>query len=198
MKIAVVILAAGKASRMGRTKQLLPWGESTLLGSTIDLYTGAKVDEVIVVVGHCAAEIRAALKDKAVRWVENKAYEQGMSTSLKAGIEALNDGVSAVLLALGDLPLLKKETIRCMLKIYKNNNCKIVIPYYHNKRGNPVLISRELFPELLAIQGDQGAREVIKKYESQVYKLPVDDPGILQDVDTWEDYKRLLAQSHQP
>lgn len=191
MNIAAVILAAGKAVRMGKLKQLLPLHGETILGSTIDLYTKAGIDKIIVVVGHCAGEIMERLQDKPVQWVGNDSYEEGMSTSLKAGIAALDPSVEAAFLALGDTPFVSRSTIMEMLKVYGETRAKIIVPYFNEKGGHPVLFRSDLFPEIAAIRGDMGAREVIQRCRD-VYKLQVRDPGIMRDIDTQEDYARVL------
>lgn len=196
MKIAAVILAAGEGIRMGKIKQLLPWGETTLLGSVIDLFVEGGIHDIIVVVGHAANQICEVLKDKPVRWVINEEYKKGMSTSLKKGIAALDPDVQAAFLALGDIPLVRLETVKGMIEKFEAEQAEIIIPCYQERRGHPVLFSQKLFSELLAITGDKGARDIIRKHEDKVYRFPVDDPGILQDVDTWQEYERLCKGGH--
>lgn len=196
VKIAAVILAAGEGTRMGRTKQLLPWGESTLLGKVIDLFVEAKIHDIIVVVGHAASQICEALKDKPVRWVINEEYKKGMSTSLKKGIAALVPEVQAAFIALGDTPLVRPATVIGMMKKFAADGAEIIIPCYQEKQGHPVLFSRKLFSELLTVTGDKGARDIIRKHEDKVCRFLADDPGILQDVDTWLEYVRLYKGGH--
>ena len=162
MTIAAVILAAGMSTRMGIVKQLLPWKNGTMLGSTIDLYTKSEVDKIIVVVGYCAAEIIKTLKDKPVKWVINEEYETGMASSLRAGIKALQEEERICLIGLGDTPLLQVSTIKDIIKTHRKYGNKVVAPYYRGKKGHPILITSELYAELLNVQGDVGARTVIK------------------------------------
>jgi molybdenum cofactor cytidylyltransferase len=187
--IAAVILAAGMSTRMGSVKQLLPWKNGTMLGSTIDLYTKSEVDKIIVVVGYCAAEIIKSLKDKPVKWVINEEYETGMASSLRAGIKALQEEERICLIGLGDTPLLQVSTIKDIIKTHRKYGNKVVAPYYRGKKGHPILITSELYAELLNVQGDVGARTVINAHYDEVYPLEVDDEGVIIDLDTPESYR---------
>lgn len=189
MTIAAVILAAGMSTRMGSVKQLLPWKNDTMLGSTIDLYTKSEVDKIIVVVGYCAAEIIKTLKDKPVKWVINEEYETGMASSLRAGIKALQEEERICLIGLGDTPLLQVSTIKDIIKTHRKYGNKVVAPYYRGKKGHPILITSELYAELLNVQGDVGARTVINAQYDEVYPLEVDDEGVIIDLDTPESYR---------
>jgi len=189
MTIAAVILAAGLSHRMGELKQLLPWKNGTILGSTIDLYIGSPVDKTIVVVGYCAEKIIDLLKDKPVEWVVNQEYESGMASSLRAGIKNLGPEVQACLLGLGDTPLIKSETVAKIVEAYRQFGKEIVIPCYKGRKGHPVLMTRRFFPELLNVQGDLGARTVIQTHQSVVYRLETDDEGVIIDLDTPASYQ---------
>lgn len=189
MTIAAVILAAGLSRRMGNLKQLLPWKNSTILGSTIDLYTKSAVDKTIVVVGYCAEKIIDALKDKPVEWVVNKEYESGMASSLRAGIKALKAEDLACLIGLGDTPLLRPETIASIVKTHQILEKKIIVPFYRGKKGHPILLSSIFYPELLEVKGDVGARTVVQAHQNEVYRLDVEDIGVIIDLDTPESYQ---------
>ena len=193
MRIAAIVLAAGMSTRMGSLKQLLPWKNGTILGSTIDLYTGGMIDKTIVVVGYCAAEILNFLEGKPVEWVINEDYQTGMASSLRKGISALGDETDACLIGLGDTPLLNRATIASIIKAYKNYQNKIVVPFYKGKKGHPILITKDFFPELLAVQGDIGARTVLKNHWEEVLRLDVEDAGVIIDLDTPESYQNYYC-----
>lgn len=189
--IAALILAAGRAKRMGQLKQILPWGKDILLGHTINLYQEAGMELILVVVGYQKEQVMERLANRDVIWVENNAYLEGMSSSIKAGLNALPKGVEAILLALGDLPLIKPKTIKKMINLFHQKRPSIIVPTFHGKTGHPVLLAKELFPELYALSGDIGARNIIKENPHLVCYLEIDDPGILRDVDEPETYHRL-------
>lgn len=192
MSIAGVILAAGEASRMGRVKQLLPFKGKTVLQWVIDNAAASSLQRVVVVLGHCAGLIEPAIAGEKVTVVVNEDYKSGQSSSVKAGMRALPEGSDAVLFLLGDQPLVAPETINRVLDAYRSTHSPIVLPVFNGKRGNPVLFSRETFPALDALAGDSGARPLFEEYAARILQVQVDDPYIHFDVDTEEDYLRLL------
>ena len=122
----------------------------------------------------------------------NPDYCLGQSSSLKAGLAALTEETDAALFLLGDQPLITPQLIDTILAAYTASPHPIVLPTFHGKRGNPVLFGRETFPRLTALTGDQGARPLFEEYADRILAVAVDDPAIHLDVDTAEEYERLL------
>jgi len=118
-----------------------------------------------------------------------------MSTSLRAGIDAINPEAKAAVIALGDQPLISVRTIDLLVERYLKTGGPIVAPYFQARRGNPVLFDRSLFPELRNVQGDTGAKASVERHADDVVKVQVDDYGVLFDIDTQGDYDRLLRTS---
>ena len=193
MRIAVVILAAGRSSRLGRPKQLLDLGGEPLLRHTVRHALAAPVDEVVLVLGNAADEVGAAVGELGQRTVLNPAFAEGQSTSLRAGIVALGPEVEAAVLMLGDQPTVGPEIVAALVARFREGGAPIVQPVYGGVPANPVLIARELFPELLAVTGDEGARSVIRAHAAAVARVVVSDGQAPGDVDTEEDYAALLA-----
>lgn len=193
--IAGVLLAAGRSQRMGQPKLLLPWRGVPLVRFMVQQILQARIDELIVVVGHRAEHMIAALDGLNVRIVHNQDFLDGQSTSLRAGIAALDSATSAALVLLADQPLLQPQTIDALIEMYRRDRPAIVVPRHAGQRGNPVLFDHSLFPELLAIGGDQGARGVIKAHESGICWLDTTDGGILLDIDTPDAYSALIERS---
>jgi molybdenum cofactor cytidylyltransferase len=191
-KVAGIILAAGEGSRMGRTKQLLPFRGKTILECVVDNALAAKLDQVVVVLGHQAELLMPLLEGKGVDAVVNPRYREGQSTSLKAGLAALPEEVDAVLFLLGDQPLITPALIDQIVAAYQTSGSPIVMPVNEGKRGNPVLFSRETFAGIQALSDDCGARPLFQEYASRLLALPVADTAIHFDIDTEEDYERLL------
>ena len=192
MSIAGVILAAGEASRMGRVKQLLPFRGKTVLQWVIDNAVASSLQRVVLVLGHRADLIEPLIAGEKVTVIKNGDYTTGQSSSVKAGMKALPAGTDAVLFLLGDQPLVAPETINRILDAYRTSRSPIVLPVFNGKRGNPVLFSRETFPRLYALAGDSGARPFFEEYAGRIQQVQVNDPYIHFDVDTEEDYQRLL------
>jgi molybdenum cofactor cytidylyltransferase len=186
--IAGIILAAGTSSRMGQLKQLLNWGGRPLVRAIAETALAAALDEVIVVTGSAGGEVAAALADLPVRIAPNPLAAAGQSTSLRAGIAALSPGVAAVVILLGDQPFVTAAIIEAIVSVWRNHRALIVAPVFAGTRGNPVLFDRSVFAELLAIEGDQGARGVIARYPARVRYVHFDDDRPLFDIDTPEAY----------
>ncbi len=193
-RVAGIILAAGKSSRMGRTKQLLPFRGQTILECVVDCALASSLQRVIVVLGHQADALEPLLKGRDVTVVINCLYDKGQSTSLKAGLRAVTEEDEAVLFLLGDQPLVTPETINRILTAYETSPASpIVLPVFEGKRGNPVLFSRETFSRLETLSEDQGARPLFEEYAGRILPVPVADPSIHFDIDTEGDYQRLLS-----
>jgi molybdenum cofactor cytidylyltransferase len=194
--IAAIILAAGRSSRMGRNKLLLDLDGKPILCHAVDQALGAGLSEIVVVSGHQASKVRAALGERPVKVIEAREHRLGMSASLKAGIRALHPKTEAVLVMLGDMPQVSAPLIQRLIAAYNPlEGRSIVVPTVDGKRGNPVLFDRRYFQEMLALEGDVGARHLIGAHDDQVAELAVDDAAVFTDVDTPEAYDRLLAKA---
>ena len=192
-RIAAIILAAGSASRMGQPKQLLDWGGRPLVRVVAEHALEARLDHVLVVVGAASDAVAAALADMPIELIQNPAFAEGQSTSLRAGIAALTSDVSAALVLLGDQPFVSPEIISRIVDEWRASGGTIVAPVYRGQRGNPVLFAKEVFGELLAIEGDRGARAILATHPGRVRTVAFDDDRPLADIDTPEDYQRLVS-----
>ena len=194
--VGVVVLAAGAGERLGGGKLLLPLeGQPLVRRAVITALTAAR-SKVVVVLGHGAGRVAAALEGLAVDLAINSGYRQGLSTSLRTGLAALPPRNRAALFVLADQPGVTPEVIRQLIDAYRPGGKKIIVPVYQGRRGNPVLIDRSLWPHLLALQGDVGAREIIRAHPEEVLPVPVPCPGILQDIDTRDDYQAWLRENN--
>ncbi|MFC1941305.1 molybdenum cofactor cytidylyltransferase [Chloroflexota bacterium] len=191
--LSAILLAAGEAKRMGKTKQLMPWRQSTMVEQAIDSLLGSAVDEVIVVVGHKAEEVTKVIADKAVKLVVNPDYEQGMSTSIKAGLNLLGNQIQAVMLALGDQPFIDSQTTNRLMDEFYRHDKGIAIPTYRDRRGHPVIFAIKYKEELLGLTGDIGGRQIIENHADDVLEVPVETESIFTDIDTLSDYQSHLG-----
>jgi molybdenum cofactor cytidylyltransferase len=189
--VAGIILAAGCGSRMGTTKQLLPFENTTLLGRVIATAKAAMLEDIVLVLGFKADAIRTALDLDGIRVIENPDWDKGQSFSLAAGLKALPDHICGALFLLGDQPLVSVHTINGLVSAFQTTDSWILVPRFKGKRGNPVLVADPLFSRLQSPVGDAGARVLFQEFKHRMQGLEVDDPGILKDVDTPEDYKNL-------
>lgn len=190
--IAGVVLAAGLSRRMGQAKLLMPVGGRAIVRYVVERVLAGGVDSVWVVTGPDVEPIEAALAGIDVQIAVNPVPEEGQAGSVRAGIAALPASVDAALIALGDQPLLAPSIIPALLAARRTSPKLIVAPRYRDGHGNPVLFKREIFPELLRLTGDRGARPIIQKEPARVEWVDLDLP-MPPDVDTPDDYEKIRA-----
>jgi len=190
-RIGAVILAAGMSSRMGEAKQLLRLGENTLLGQVLENVRGSRVKDIVLVLGHEAEKIKERISTGNGVVVINESYQQGMGSSLRAGLAALPGGVDAAFIVLADQPFIRPGTLDSLMEQYMRSGAQIVIPTYKGFRGNPVLLDRSVFPEVMALTGDIGCRAIFGNHLEGIVKFPVEDIGILLDMDSKDDFELL-------
>lgn len=190
-RVSAIILAAGTSTRMGRAKQLLPLGETTVLAHTLENVRSAGLDETVLVLGASAEAIRRHLPQALIKIVVNDAYAQGMASSLREGLSHVDPRSGAALIILGDQPFIQPQTLHQIVKAYRKSGAQIVIPSYQGNRGNPVLLDRSVFSEVMALEGDTGCRAIFSNHLDAIFKVEVEDPGILLDIDSQDDYERL-------
>lgn len=176
---------------MGAVKQLLPLNGRPLLQHVLDTVQASQADDVIVVLGHAADRIQQQIQFNGARVVVNENHASGMGTSLKAGLGAMNPDAEAVLVVLADQPFVKPATLDRLIAEHRASNAHVVIPTYRGFRGNPVLIDRSLFPEMMSLNGDVGCRAIFGNHLERVVKLPLDDAGVLVDIDRQSDFEEL-------
>jgi molybdenum cofactor cytidylyltransferase len=194
--IPAVVLAAGKSTRMGRPKALLPIGrDETFLTHIAGTLREAGADDVVVVLGHEADAVAAALGPALpARVVVNRNYERGQLSSLLAGLRAIDrPGVQAMLLALVDVPLVTPATVRAVVERHRATGAPVVRPVQGSRHGHPVLIARPLFAALYAADPEEGAKPIVRAHVSPVGDVEVADEGAFLDVDTPEEYARIVG-----
>ena len=194
--VSAVILAAGRSARMGQAKQLLRVGGRMVLERTLENVRRSGVEEVVLVLGFSAEIIQqklptALLEDLKV--VVNRGYEQGMAGSLREGLAAVSPMMDAALIVLADQPFVRPETIDRVIDKYRQTKAKIVIPFYMGQRGNPVLLDRSVFSEVMALEGDTGSRAIFGNHADGIVEVDVNDEGIVLDIDDRADYERLCG-----
>jgi molybdenum cofactor cytidylyltransferase len=166
-------------------------GENTLLEQVVEIVRSCRVDEIVLVLGHQAETIKKRVGIKNLKVVINESYQQGMGTSLRTGLAALSSGTNAALIVLADQPFVRAETLDRLIDQYEQSGAQIAIPIYKGFRGNPVLLGRSVFPEVMALTGDIGCRAIFGNHVEGIVKVLVDDIGILLDLDTKGDVEKL-------
>lgn len=186
--VAAVVLAGGASRRFGGGSKLLHrLGDRTVLEHSLQAPLGAGLREVVVVTGAYHEALAPLLAPYPVRVVANPDWPQGMSTTLKAGVVAVGPEPGAVIICLGDQPYLPAHVVEAVANAFRRGAAPIVAPELDGQRRSPVLFARALFPELLAIEGDEGGRAVVRRYQDQVHTIPADEASWFADIDTRAD-----------
>jgi molybdenum cofactor cytidylyltransferase len=194
--VVAVVLSAGESSRMGRPKALLPVGETFFLERIVTALRATKVEKILVVFGHNAAALGEKIKHLPVEILVNPNYSLGQLSSLHVALRALeNTAADGIVLHLVDHPFIDPSLVNRMIDAFYASKKPIVVPVCRGRRGHPVIFARGLFAELLAAPLDQGAKSVVRAHASDTLEVETDDEGITCDIDTPDDYRRLVGGS---
>lgn len=193
-----ILLAAGESSRMGRLKALLPWQGTTLLESQLRSLLDGGVQRIVVVLGHDSDRLTPIVESvEGASWVLNPDYLLGKTTSLKTGLLALDGQAVADLLLLNVDQPRTAETVRILLGRHRSSDSVITIPTHGGKGGHPILLSAELLPEMAAIEEEtKGLLAVVRRHADATERFEMDDPSVLWDLNTPEQYEQALASEN--
>ena len=195
-RVSAIVLAAGASKRFGVPKQLLPLAGKAIIEHVLETVRATSVDEVVVVLGHAAGQIAEHIPADC-RMVFNEHWEAGISSSIRAGLEAIDRRAEAVLFVLADQPLITVAALERILEAYYATTKPIVASECQGQRGIPALFDRCFFPELKNLQGDVGGRQIIARFPDKVVSVEVESPEILWDIDTATDYEKILERTKQ-
>jgi molybdenum cofactor cytidylyltransferase len=190
--VGAIVLAAGLSRRMGQPKVLLPWTRgSSILEQILEQLALARVPNVVVVTGHRAGEVTELATHNGVNAVFNEQYATGeMLSSVKAGLRAMPEHVSAALIVLGDQPRIQARVLNQLLVAYSEGASDLIAPSFKMRRGHPILVGRRYWPEILALPDGGAPRDVIDRHQDKLAYITVDNDSILGDVDTPEEYRQ--------
>lgn len=190
MNIAILILAAGSSSRMKTTKQLLPIGKTTLLGATIEYALQSNTKRIYCVLGANAETIKTSISKYNIETISNPNYKSGLSSSIATGIQHIsNQNFDAVLLVLGDQPLITSSYFNEMINTFKKHSKKIIASGYNTNLGVPAIIPKIYFNDLLSLEGDKGAKTFLNSKKDKIIKL---DSANVMDIDTPKEYQDYI------
>ena len=198
MKIAGIILAAGASRRMGAPKALLPWDSGTVIEQVIGAFDLATDPLIVVVRDEAAIAALAVLQTgSSATYVVNPDAERGQLSSLQCGLAAAPEAQHFAFCPV-DFPLIRRDTVRELIRVYEESHAAVVIPRFEDRHGHPVLISRAIADELLAEPSTGTARDVLHRHEAETRYVAVDDAGVVTDIDTPEEYKALRQKLEAP
>lgn len=185
--VSAILLAAGSSRRTGQLKQLLPLGDKPIIRHCLDCIIASGIKDIVAVVGQ-KGEIVKTINDLPVKIVFNEAPESEMAESVRIGLRVIDDSSTGVLICLSDHPLVLPETLRVLIDSHSGDPGKIIIPMYTGKRGHPSLFPIHAIKEIFE---GLNLRDVINKTPGRIKNINVEDEGILLDMDTIEDYKKI-------
>jgi len=189
-----MVLAAGRSRRMGAFKPLLPFGNQTVIESSIANLRAAGANQIIIVVGHRGDEIQEQLASTDVSFAINHNPDSPMASSIALGMCQVSDGSEAVLITPADHPAVPAQTIKSIVKAWEGG-AALVQPEYEGRGGHPVLVSRKYFEELRQLDRTSGLRGFFSLHRGETSRLPVNSPFVARDMDTWEDYLALHQEA---
>jgi molybdenum cofactor cytidylyltransferase len=187
--IAIIVLAAGASTRFGAPKQLLRYKGMSLLHRTVETALLSRAKSVYVVLGYEAEKVKLEITDLPVKVVENLNWQSGISSSIHSGIKSLEPTIDAAIIVLCDQPKLSTGILNSLIDAYVSTRAPIVTSKYAGTVGVPTLYDRRIFPELLALRGDHGAKVIIERYASE--RIEIDFSGGEDDIDTVGDQENL-------
>jgi molybdenum cofactor cytidylyltransferase len=191
--ISGLILGAGASQRFGEPKQLLPFADTTLLGWVVrQAQRAATLDEVVVVLGRSADEIRKSVDFGNAHVVENPVFTEGCASSYRAGIAALDSHADAIMIILGDQPGITPEIFNRLADEWRRSDAPIALCSYQGRKGHPMIFARSLFDQLETLHGDKAAWKLIERHASAVLEVPLSLP-FPEDINTREDFERIAS-----
>lgn len=191
-EVCAIVLAAGESKRMGSPKMLLAYNGTTVLGKVIENVLAAGITEPLVISGAERDDIIKAAMKYPVKHCYNDKYRSGMLSSVQCGLTSLADECRAVLVMPGDQPMIGESEINKVIKAWRRSGRGIVMPSFNGKRGHPLLVDMKYRPEILALPEEEGLRRLAERHPDDVLEAETDDPSVLRDIDTKEDYLNEL------
>jgi CTP:molybdopterin cytidylyltransferase MocA len=188
--ISAILLAAGRSRRMGAFKPLLPFGDRTVIECCLNNLRAAGVEDVVVVIGHRAEDIRRQLETLNLTFAMNPDPDSEMSASIARGVAAVSHSAKGLIVALVDHPAVPAEIIEVLIDEWRRG-ARLVQPEHEGRGGHPVLVDLTYRNELLALDPESGLRSLFDAHRAEVRRVPVSSPFVARDMDTWEDYQRL-------
>lgn len=190
-----VLPGAGASRRMGRPKLLLPYRGGTLVGSVVEALRAGGVSTIVLVTSPGDEDLRAWAREAGVVAAVNPAPERGMLSSIREGIAALGKTGEILLVSPADLPALRSETVSTLVRRMEETGAPLALPVYQGRRGHPLAIAPALIPEIDTLDPDVGLKQLRDRHEDLLFELEVEDPGVVEDVDTPEDYEKISNAS---
>jgi CTP:molybdopterin cytidylyltransferase MocA len=194
--VTAIILGAGESSRMGKPKLLLPFGDTTMIGTVISNVLASSVEKVIVVLGSNYEPHHQIVKDYPVEIVHNKRYRDGMFSSVQCGLKAVSNATDAIMVLLGDQPMIQTGEMDQLIESYRDSEKEIAIASHEKKRGHPILFGPKFINEILGFPKDASLRDLLQNHPAEILEMKTANDRILRDIDTENDYQFELKHHY--
>ena len=190
--ITAIILAAGESRRMGKPKLLLPFGDTSMIEKVVSNTSRSQLDKTIVVLGSDSGPIMKLLQGYHLETVHNSQYKDGMLSSVQCGLRAVSDTTDAVMVLLGDQPMIGNAVMDRMIDVFKKSDKGIIVATHLGKRGHPILFARKYLQEVMGFPPEKGLKELLQRFSADIEEMETGNPEILRDIDTEKDYQEEL------
>lgn len=190
-----IILAAGESKRMGFPKMFLEFNGRTMIENVIEHVAGSDTDGILVVLGAGSDDLMSLVGKYEVRYCYNEHYKEGMLSSVQCGFRNLPAELDAVMVFQGDQPFITPLVINSVINEYRSSGRGIVIPVFHGKRGHPLLLDSKYRDQIETLDPSEGLRSIARIYSAEVLEVETNEPGILRDFDTYDEYIKGLNQT---
>ena len=193
--ITAIILAAGKSTRMGSPKMVLPWDGTTIIEHVISVFAKAGVENILVVTGGAREQVEVIIQDcrnkYPIRSVYNENYsDKDMLSSIQCGLSHIkNKSIGAALIGLGDQPQVQERSVRLLCEAYQQTKSPLIVPSFQMRRGHPWLVAQSLWSEIMDVKSPQTPRDFLNSHAHKIQYVETDTPSILADLDTPEEYR---------
>ena len=194
-EIWAIILAAGESKRMGFPKMFLEFDGITMIEKVMTNVKMSQVDNAVVVLGSERERLKELVEKTSFSHCYNDSFMDGMLSSVRCGFRHLPSNAAAVLIFQGDQPFIPAEVINQLIEAYRKSNKGIIIPVYNNKRGHPLLVANTYFKEVERLDPSDGLRGLAGRFPEDVLDLTTSEPGILRDLDTYEEYLEVINKN---
>lgn len=193
LPVAAIVLAAGQGSRMGGGKLLLPIGDVALIALTVRQLLAVPVADIVVVIGVYGSAVQQSLQELPVRFAVNPDPNSEMVESIRKGLALIDPtNIQAFLILPGDMPLVRPSTVRAVAQALLESDRTVAVPLFGNRKGHPVVFRADLYETVLTFRSLQGIRPLVHGENIRPLQVPVDDEGVVTDVDSWDDYRKVL------
>ena len=195
--IWAIVLAAGESRRMGAPKMILPYEGMTIIEKVLENVLASDVEKVVTVLGSHKEEVLKVFERFPVMHCYNGNYKNGMLSSVKCGFEFLPGDFRAAMVFLGDQPMVETSVINKMINLYNTSGKGILVPVFENRRGHPLMADRKYRDEIINLEDPEGLKGLLRRHPDDLLEVVTENPSVLKDIDTMEDYNNQINKSSQ-